>query len=177
MLEERNRSDGRAAAAGYIINTMGWVDGLGFDLLLHTIEALQADVICVVGQDRLHAQLSRHFSTPSSLRRVDVVQVPRSGGVVIRDTDTRKSSRQKRVRDYFHGSHGQLRPYSQSLPLKELQIFQVGSAAGSLPSSALPIGAKPVSDPLKTTRVLPSDLKGRVLAVTYAKGEGEILSR
>jgi mRNA cleavage and polyadenylation factor CLP1 P-loop len=31
----------QANAAGLIINTMGWVDGLGYDLLLHSIQALQ----------------------------------------------------------------------------------------------------------------------------------------
>jgi mRNA cleavage and polyadenylation factor CLP1 P-loop len=31
----------QANAAGLIINTMGWVDGLGYDLLLHSIQALE----------------------------------------------------------------------------------------------------------------------------------------
>ena len=32
-----------------VINTMGWVDGLGYDMLLHAIAALRADVVLVVG--------------------------------------------------------------------------------------------------------------------------------
>lgn len=40
-----------------LVNTMGWVDGLGYELLLHSIQALKADVVLVVGQDRLHSQL------------------------------------------------------------------------------------------------------------------------
>lgn len=44
-------------ADGMVINTMGWVDNLGYDLLLHSIKALKADVVIVVGQDRLHSQL------------------------------------------------------------------------------------------------------------------------
>ena len=45
-------------AAGMVVNTMGWVDGLGYELLLHSIAALRADVVLVVGQDRLYSQLS-----------------------------------------------------------------------------------------------------------------------
>ena len=44
-----------------IINTMGWIDGLGYQLLLHSIKALKVDVIMVVGQDRLHNQLKSEF--------------------------------------------------------------------------------------------------------------------
>ena len=44
-------------AAGMLINTMGWVDGLGFELLLHTIAAMKANIVLVVGQDRLLTQL------------------------------------------------------------------------------------------------------------------------
>ena len=47
-----------------IINTMGWIEGLGYNLLLHAIKALKADVIMVVGQDRLHSQLKSEFRFP-----------------------------------------------------------------------------------------------------------------
>ncbi len=48
-------------AAGVMINTMGWIEGLGYELLLHSIEALKADVILVVGQERLYNQLRNHL--------------------------------------------------------------------------------------------------------------------
>ena len=47
----------QVGAAGMVINTMGWVEGLGFQLLMHAIQAMQADVVFVVGQDRLFQQL------------------------------------------------------------------------------------------------------------------------
>lgn len=49
-----------------VINTMGWVDNLGYEILLHSIRTLRADVVIVVGQDRLHSQLRnelRSFNT------------------------------------------------------------------------------------------------------------------
>ena len=35
-----------------VINTMGWIDGLGYELILHALGALRVDVILVIGQDR-----------------------------------------------------------------------------------------------------------------------------
>ena len=48
-------------AAGCVINTMGWVEGLGYDLLVGAIDALKADVVLVVGQERLYNQLLNHL--------------------------------------------------------------------------------------------------------------------
>ena len=47
----------QAGASGMVINTMGFIDGAGYDLLLHSIQALKADVVLVLGQDRLFSQL------------------------------------------------------------------------------------------------------------------------
>ena len=49
-----------------VINTMGWVDGLGYDLLLHSIRTLKADSVIVVGQDRLHSQLRNELRSGAS---------------------------------------------------------------------------------------------------------------
>ncbi len=48
-------------AAGLIINTMGFIEGLGYELLLHAIGALKADVVLVLGQERLFNQLRTHL--------------------------------------------------------------------------------------------------------------------
>ena len=52
------QANAEVRAAGMVINTMGWVDVLGYELLLHSIVTLRADVVLVVGQDRLYSQLS-----------------------------------------------------------------------------------------------------------------------
>ncbi|CAI5504429.1 unnamed protein product, partial [Closterium sp. Naga37s-1] len=51
-----------AAAAGIIANSMGWVDGAGYQLLLHSIDALRANVVLVLGQ---HA-LSEHYRSKAA---------------------------------------------------------------------------------------------------------------
>ena len=48
-------------SAGLVINTMGFIEGLGYELLLHAINALRADVVLVLGQERLFNQLRTHL--------------------------------------------------------------------------------------------------------------------
>ena len=199
VLAKRAELDPRANAAGHIINTMGWVEGLGLELLLHTVRTFEADVVCVVGQDRLYAQLTQLLRGSN----VEVLALPRSGGVVTRDKDYRRGARQGRLRDYFYGHRGDLQPHSQVratsqcasralclrghrrsvllppqvVPAASLTVFQVTNPTANLPTTALPIGARPVSDPMKVTRVAPQDLDKRVLAVTYAADESDLLFR
>ena len=52
-------------AAGMIINSMGWIDGLGYELILHSLKTFRVDVILVIGQDRLYSQLSTLFRVSS----------------------------------------------------------------------------------------------------------------
>lgn len=58
---ERSVTIVQTAAAGMMINTMGWVEDLGFQLLLHTITAMHANIVLVVGQDRLLRQLQATY--------------------------------------------------------------------------------------------------------------------
>ena len=169
-------SDPKAAAAGLLVNTMGWVDGLGYDLLLHSIDALAANVIVVIGQDRLAAQLQQHFQR---MEGVEVVKVAKSGGVVIRSRESRKSARDLRVKEYFYGPRGDLHAASQTIPANDLQIFEIGAETANLPKSALPIGGgKSSADALlRPRRAAPKNLRNRVLGVTYAKRETDITAR
>ena len=37
----------QAKSAGMIINTMGWIEGLGYELLLHSIQTLKVKMFCI----------------------------------------------------------------------------------------------------------------------------------
>lgn len=57
VLDLRCEKDSSVNAAGLIINSMGWVEDLGYDLLLHSIKTIKADIVLVVGHERLYNQL------------------------------------------------------------------------------------------------------------------------
>jgi hypothetical protein len=55
VLDSRANSSPDVAAAGMVVNTMGYVDGLGYELLLHAIKSLK-----VVSSRCVHATLHLH---------------------------------------------------------------------------------------------------------------------
>jgi polyribonucleotide 5'-hydroxyl-kinase len=61
VLDSREAVSQQAAAAGRVINTLGWVDGLGYELLKAAIAEMKADVVVVMEQDRLYNQLSNEL--------------------------------------------------------------------------------------------------------------------
>eukprot|EP00232_Nephroselmis_pyriformis_P020426 CAMPEP_0182882620 /NCGR_PEP_ID=MMETSP0034_2-20130328/17893_1 /TAXON_ID=156128 /ORGANISM="Nephroselmis pyriformis, Strain CCMP717" /LENGTH=418 /DNA_ID=CAMNT_0025015723 /DNA_START=12 /DNA_END=1265 /DNA_ORIENTATION=- len=175
MLEKHCKANARAAAGGMVVNTMGWVEGNGYQLLLHAAEQLQVDTVVVLGQEKLYSQLHAHYQATSG-GAVAVTKLGKSGGVVGRDSAYRKQGRMLRIKEYFYGFSGNLSPHSQSTPLEIFKVFRVGGGPKA-PSSALPIGQDSIQDPLRVQQ-LPwgSERLHSVLAVSHAKTPEEILT-
>lgn len=87
QVQRRLAIDVDARTSGIIINTCGWVDAAGFDVILHIIRAFQIDVVLVMNQDKLHSNLLSTFEQPAWIAdgfKRSVVKLPASGGVVKR---------------------------------------------------------------------------------------------
>lgn len=105
-----------------------------------------------------------------------VIKIAKSDGVVIRSKELRADSRKRRVEEYFYGRQRELSPSSQNSKLQDLEIYKVGGGPKA-PSSALPIGATSVSDPLKLTKVTNyRDLLFTMVAVSHAKSPDLLVS-
>lgn len=76
-IDGRLERDADARASGIIINTTGWVDSSGYDVLLHCMKAFAVDVVLVMGHDKLYSKFSSTVA-----EHVTVVKLPKSGGVV-----------------------------------------------------------------------------------------------
>jgi polyribonucleotide 5'-hydroxyl-kinase len=171
-LEARHGAAPASRAAGAIINTCGWVEGVGKSLLVAAARALRADVVLVLGAERLHAELA------AALPGVACVALRKSGGVVARPPEARRAARSTRTREYFYGPSAgpALCPHAVSCRFDELQLFRVGGGPRA-PSSALPLGAQPAASPLRCAPVVPSlELLHSVLAVSHAESVAELLS-
>ncbi|RYR54021.1 hypothetical protein Ahy_A06g029272 isoform F [Arachis hypogaea] len=142
-------------------------------LLLHAIRTLKANVVLVLGQEKLYSMLRDVLKGEP---KVDVVKLQRSGGVVSRNVKVRQKARSFRIREYFYGLLNDLSPHSNIANFSDLCVYRIGGGPQA-PRSALPIGAEPVADP---TRVVPvninRDLLHMVLAVSFAKEPEEIIS-
>ncbi|KAL9263448.1 CLP1-like protein [Drosera capensis] len=143
-------------------------------LLLHAIDAFNADFILVLGQEKLWSMLKEvHKSKP----RVDVVKLQKSGGVVSRNAKYRQKSRGYRIREYVYGISNDLCPHSNVANFSDLSVYKIGGGPHA-PRSALPIGAEPATDPTRVVQVnISQDLLHLVLAVSFAKDADQILSR
>lgn len=125
--------DETSRVSGLVVNTMGWVDGGGYDLLLDTIRALAIDIVVVMGHDRVFARLAEDCksikvastsgaagseaaaagaaaaaavttgTSTASVHPIAVIKLARSGGVVERSREARREARKARIREYFYG--------------------------------------------------------------------------
>lgn len=78
-VDSRLDRDADARASGILINTAGWGDQAGYDILLQCILAFSVDVVLVMGHDKLYSKFSADVGD-----HVTVVKLPKSGGVVER---------------------------------------------------------------------------------------------
>jgi polyribonucleotide 5'-hydroxyl-kinase len=184
-----------ARTSGLLVNTMGYVDGPGYDMLVDTLKLLQCDVVAVLGNDRLYARLTEAMAgvrLPAAggaatatageppARTVTVIKLPRSGGVVERSREARVRARDARIHEYFYGPPPRdggvplLAPVSLTVPWDDVTIVRVGGMTSD--SGILPIGRASVLDPLRTTVVFPSEatLLRKLLAVSYATAEKQV---
>eukprot|EP00026_Physarum_polycephalum_P006595 Phypoly_transcript_06643.p1 GENE.Phypoly_transcript_06643~~Phypoly_transcript_06643.p1 ORF type:complete len:427 (-),score=78.07 Phypoly_transcript_06643:91-1371(-) len=169
-IEKRKASNSEAKIAGTVINTCGWVDGLGYELLIDAIDSMKADYIAVIDHERLYNDLLQLYQKgpPGSPSAIKVIKLTKSGGVVTRPPAFRRKARMNKVREYFYGTSGDLCPHSTFVDFKDIAIYQIGGGPAA-PLSALPIGAEPTIDPVQLQEVTPSmDLLHSVLAVSHA---------
>ncbi|KAJ6763437.1 POLYRIBONUCLEOTIDE 5'-HYDROXYL-KINASE CLP1 [Salix purpurea] len=160
-------------ASGMVINTMGWIEGVGYELILHAIDTFNANVVLVLGQEKLFSMLR---DVLKSKPNVDVLKLQKSGGVVSRSSKFRQKSRSYRIREYFYGIANDLSPHSNIANFSDLFVYRIGGGPQA-PKSALPIGADPVANPLRVAPVnIDRDLLHVVLAVSYAQEPDQIVS-
>jgi polyribonucleotide 5'-hydroxyl-kinase len=172
MLDERSKANEDARAAGCVVNTMGWIDGVGLELLLHAREALGIDHVFVIGQERLFGQLQQKLNGTDC----QVFRLQKSGGVVERTPEYRRASRDRMFKEYFYGPTGELAPASQTAYFSQISLYRIGGGPRA-PTSALPIGQAPSTDPMRVAPVVPStSLLHSVLAVSHGKTQGDLLT-
>ena len=136
--------------SGFVMNTCGWVDGLGYKLILNLVAIFKINVILVVGHERLFNDLKMESAVIHT--GISVIKLSKSEGVVVRDADYRKVLRQANIHQYFYGAHNDLAPHSRQINFADLHLVKILSASKT-PASLLPIGAKPVNEGLRTVKV------------------------
>ncbi|CAG8509142.1 1408_t:CDS:10 [Ambispora gerdemannii] len=156
--------DEDARTSGLIIDTSGLIDNnVGYEILQHCIQVFSANIIIVLGHERLYSDMARLYKDQSDIK---VLKLSKSGGVVNRDKMFRRQSQMRKIQEYFYGtSKVGLQPFNASIDFHSLSIYRVGF--GSLaPSSALPIGIDRKVSETQLVRVEPDEtLRHSILAL------------
>eukprot|EP01114_Cavostelium_apophysatum_P001760 TRINITY_DN11535_c0_g1_i1.p1 TRINITY_DN11535_c0_g1~~TRINITY_DN11535_c0_g1_i1.p1 ORF type:complete len:477 (-),score=26.17 TRINITY_DN11535_c0_g1_i1:159-1460(-) len=171
-LQRKITLDDSARIGGLIINTCGWVEGLGLDIIRHAIKVLSVNVVLVMDNDRLLNTLTNDFRGQD----IKFSKLPCSGGVVARDKIFRKKARLQRIREYFYGANGDLYPHSTVVSFNDVIIFKIGTPSQA-PASALPLGEERKLGQLRLIEVIPStEILNSILSVSHAKSADTVIS-
>ena len=157
-------NDVDARSSGIFVNTTGFIDGEGFDILKHCIEAFSIDIVLVMGHDRLYSSLSS--SLPQT---VALVKLPQSGGVVQRDRAYRSRQRRQKIWEYFYGSKAF--PYSPAridVKISSLCLIRAGGIQLSEGMRLLQSGGAS-SDSCQPIKITPSQDLHRCILLAAAE--------
>ncbi|KAI7862877.1 Pre-mRNA cleavage complex II protein Clp1-domain-containing protein [Spinellus fusiger] len=169
-VRSRIKSDSESRTSGYIIDTLGLIDPLGYELIQHAITELQVDLVIVLGHERLYSDMTRIFkNTPS----IAIAKLTKSGGVVERDHQFKAQLQRSKIQEYFYGtSKCELSPYSMMVNYSDITIWRVGETMA--PSSALPIGMDNTANETRMVKVENLDMcLHSIMAVLSAADDEE----
>ncbi|RKP26183.1 hypothetical protein SYNPS1DRAFT_21999 [Syncephalis pseudoplumigaleata] len=90
-------------------------------------EDQEADIVLVLGHERLHSDLTRSLAGTS---HVTILKLTKLGGVARRDKPFLRQSQMRRIREYFYGHPGQceLSPFSLVISFNDVKIYRVREA-------------------------------------------------
>lgn len=183
-IDQRLTQDDWARSSGLIVNTNGSIQDEGFNLLLHAVKALRISVVLVLGHDRLYSMMKSAVSKEDASKKV--IKVPRSGGVVSRETSYMLNCRSRSIKRYFYGSMveapqtsttstsnthhphrvPQLTPFAVQIAFNKLTLYMFSSI--SLSASLLPVAAAQSTEPIQLQTVdISEKLQHCMLAVCH----------
>jgi len=166
----------RVASSGLIINAPYQPTA---ELLRNIIEMFEVDVVFVLDSEGVHADLSRMYADCpriNGIPKIEIVPLPKAGGVVQSVPKRLRYTRALRVRDYFYGVMRDFHPYSILVDLADVQIVQIEKS--TLSASMLPIGQEAqqsVDFVVRSFSGSPQQLQHCLLAVVRANSMNEVL--
>eukprot|EP00927_Polykrikos_kofoidii_P046471 TRINITY_DN40706_c0_g1_i1.p1 TRINITY_DN40706_c0_g1~~TRINITY_DN40706_c0_g1_i1.p1 ORF type:complete len:511 (+),score=84.64 TRINITY_DN40706_c0_g1_i1:107-1534(+) len=172
------------SAEGARTSTSGLVINAPFqptpELLGKIVDLFEVDVIFVLDNEGLHAALARMYADcprVAGVPKVEVVPLPKAGGVVQAAPKRIRYLRALRVRDYFYGVMRDFHPYSVLVDFADVQLVTLETTA--LSAGMLPIGQdqeqKNVDFIVRAFDGNPQQLEHALLGVVRANSLNEVL--
>jgi len=166
----------RTASSGLVVNSPCQPS---LDLLLKIIEMFEIDIVFVLANEGVLADLSKIYGGCQRINgvpKVEVVSLGRAGGVEPAAPKRLRYLRALRVRDYFYGVMRDFHPYSVLVELDTVNLVQIETA--TLSASMLPIGQesqKSVDFIVRPFSGSHKQLEHALLALVRANSMNEVL--
>lgn len=176
-LEARDETFPVARANGWIVKAPSFESKEDYQHVLETVRSLDPHVIIVVGYDRLNYDLTELLQERISKKLLQIVNIPRSGGVLYQGQTALNEIRQLQIREYFYGSQRELGPARITLPISEKFPLVQLKVQDQLSFTAMPIDQEaPAEAELEVRPVIPDRaLRHSILAVSFAQTEAQVL--
>jgi len=166
----------RTAASGVVVNAPTQPTPA---ILEKIIELFEIDIVFILDNEGMLAALSKIFAgcpRVNGVPKVEIVPLPKAGGVVQATPKRLRYLRALRVRDYFYGVMRDFHPYSVLVDLADVQLVQIETA--TLSASMLPLGQesqKSVEFIVRPFGGAPQQLENALLACVRASTMNEVL--
>ena len=108
------------------------------------------NILAVVGNERLHSELQKKLL--ASFPQLNILKLPKSGGLVLKDAAFRRHQMMKGIKSYFYGPQMEYSAFPVIVPFNDLHIRRIGEGPVA-PSSALPLGATRKVDESRIIRI------------------------
>lgn len=171
IVHSKLEQDKKSYYSGVIINTSAWSDDADYKLLLHACRAFKANVVLVMDDEVLQDDLKKDLA--ESGYPVNVMNVPKTVGIMTRVSDANVESRYIRIKEYFYGTqHEPYNPMTSEMKFSILKrlIYRIGNPL-MLPDSLMPLGTRSQEKQIQVSQYdcKASDLLHHILAVSYSK--------
>jgi len=166
----------RTASSGVVVNAPCQPTP---ELLGKLVDMFDIDVIFVLDNEGMLAAVSKMYAgcpRVNGVPKVEIVPLPKSGGVVQSPPKRIRYLRALRVRDYFYGVMRDFHPFSVLVDMADIQLVQIETAM--LSASMLPIGQesqRSVEFIVRPFSGTVQQLENALLAVVRANSMNEVL--
>lgn len=120
----RMTEDNNVRIGGFIIDSppLGMKD---HSVVESIVSDFEVDIVCVMGNDRLTIDLKRKFEHKISKGALNVVKVPKSGGVAESEESFIRKMQEDAIKEYFNGNFKtHLSPYKIDVDMKSFVIYK-----------------------------------------------------
>lgn len=171
IVHSKLEQDKKSYYSGVIINTCAWSDDADYKILVHACKVFKANMVLVMDDEVLQDDLKKDLSDLPY--QVNVLNVPKTVGIITRVTESNVELRYLRIKEYFYGTANQTySPMTSEIKFSFLKrlIYRVENPS-MLPDSLMPLGTKAQDNQIKVSQYecTASDLLHHILAISYSR--------